>query len=254
MPVPASEAVCGLLDAPSVTVSVSVSPPVMLGVNVIEMVQVKLAGTLTPHVLVWAKSPLATMLEMASAVSRLLVAVMIFAALVVYSACLPKLSEAGARVTGITPVPASEAVCGLLDAPSVTVKVPVSAPVMLGVNVTEMVQLELAATLLPHVLVSAKSPLAMMLEMERAEFRLLVKVTVFAALVVYSACLPKPSEAGLSLACTMPVPDSATLCGLFAALSATLTEAVSAPVWLGVNVTAMVHLAAGARLVGQLLV
>ena len=183
MPVPDNEAVCGLLDAPSVTVRVPVSAPMMLGVNVIEMVQFPLAGTLLPHVLVWAKSPLVVMLEIPRQ-SRLLVKVMVFAALVVPSACLPKLSEIGLSATGTTPVPANEAVCGLLDAASVTVKVPVSAPMMLGVNVTEMVHLLLAGTLLPHVLVWAKSPLVVMLEMPRAESRLLLKVTVFAALVV----------------------------------------------------------------------
>jgi hypothetical protein len=56
MPLPDKMTVCGLLDAPSVTVRVPVSTPTMLGVNVTEMVHLLLAGTLLPQVLVWAKS------------------------------------------------------------------------------------------------------------------------------------------------------------------------------------------------------
>ena len=82
----------------------------------------------------------------------------------------------------------------------------------------------------------------------------MVKVMVFAGLGTFSACLPKLREMGLSATGTTPVPDNATLCGLFAALSAIVRAAVSAPVWLGVNVTEMVHLTPGAMLAGQLFV
>jgi hypothetical protein len=49
--------------------------------------------------------------------------------------------------------------CGLPDALSVTDSEPFRAPVAAGLNVMLMVQLAPAATLDPHVLVSAKSPL-----------------------------------------------------------------------------------------------
>ena len=45
------------------------------------------------------------------------------------------------KVTGTTPVPLNEIVCGLFEALSVTVNVPLLAPVAEGVNVTEIVQL-----------------------------------------------------------------------------------------------------------------
>ena len=80
---------------------------------------------------------------------------------------MPKLSEMGLSVAGTTPVPDKEAVWGLVDALSVTVRSPVSPPMMLGVNVTEMVHLELAGTLVPQLLVWAKFPLVVMLEMAR---------------------------------------------------------------------------------------
>jgi len=63
-------------------------------------------------------------------------------------------------MTGAVPVPVSEIVCGLLEALSVMVNVPLRVPPPVGVNVTLIVQLELAATLEPQVLVCAKSPLA----------------------------------------------------------------------------------------------
>ena len=68
MPLPDKMTVCGLLDAPSVTVRVPVSTPRLLGVYVTEMVHELVAGTLLPQVLVWAKSPLVVTLEIASGV------------------------------------------------------------------------------------------------------------------------------------------------------------------------------------------
>lgn len=52
------------------------------------------------------------------------------------------------RVTGRTPVPVSDAVCGLLGALSVMVSVPETVPPTVGENVTEIVQLALVARVL----------------------------------------------------------------------------------------------------------
>lgn len=49
-------------------------------------------------------------------------------------------------------------ICGLLAATSLTIIVAVRAPIACGLNVTEMVQCPLPATLLPQVSVSVKSP------------------------------------------------------------------------------------------------
>src|SRR5947208_6327731 len=61
--------------------------------------------------------------------------------------------------TGVTPEPVRLAVWGLPVALSVTLRVAVRVPVAVGLNVTLIVQLDAAATLVPQVLVCAKSPL-----------------------------------------------------------------------------------------------
>src|SRR5258708_9997162 len=58
------------------------------------------------------------------------------------------------------PVPVRLTDCGLPEALSVMLRVPVRLPDAVGVNVTLMVQFAPAATELPQVLVWAKSPLA----------------------------------------------------------------------------------------------
>ncbi len=87
------------------------------------------------------------------------------------------------------PVPFRFEVCGLLGALSVTVSTPVLVPVAVGVNVTLMVHLLLAARLVEHVVdKTAKSPLVEIAMLSRLTLCLLVRVNVFAALVVPTAC------------------------------------------------------------------
>src|SRR6267143_4925001 len=82
-------------------------------------------------------------------------------ALALPSACAAKVSVLVDTVmTGAVPVPVSETLCGLFDALSVMVSAPVRKPLAVGVKVTLTVQLELAATLAPQLLVCPKSPLA----------------------------------------------------------------------------------------------
>jgi len=73
----------------------------------------------------------------------------------------------------------------------VTVAAPLMAPVTFGVNVTLNVQVAPEATVAPQGVepdpAAAKSPLAAMLEMESVAPELLVRVTVFPALVVPTA-------------------------------------------------------------------
>ena len=134
-------------------------------------------------------------------------------------------------------------------------EVAVRLPVAWGVNVTEIVHFFLLATLLPQVLVWAKSPgfvpVNVMLVILRAIGRLLVRVKVFAALVVSMACEANVIVAGVSVACATPVPDSATVCGLSAALSVKVSDPVSAPSTVGENVTLTVHFAPAASVPGQ---
>jgi hypothetical protein len=78
----------------------------------------------------------------------------------------------------------------------------------------------------------------------------LVSVTVFAALVVPVATLPKYRLVGDRFA-VVPIPLSDTCCGLPAALSVRPSAALRVPVAVGLKVTLMVQLAPAAREVPQ---
>ena len=80
-------------------------------------------------------------------------------------------------------------VCGLLLALSLTLNCPVLVPVTLGVNITLIVHLALAARLAVQVVAeTAKSPVVEIAMPVSATVWLLVKVNVFAALVVPTFC------------------------------------------------------------------
>src|SRR5208282_1164053 len=117
------------------------------------------------------------------------------------------------------PVPVSDTCCGLSGALSVMVTSPVRTSVIVGVKVTENTQLAPAAMVLPltqgvKVLValsvlSAKSPLAVMVEMFNAAVPLLVRVTLLAPLVTPMTNLPHLSEVGDSETTGPPPPPPA---------------------------------------------
>ena len=108
----------------------------------------------------------------------------------------PTFCELNVKLVGVTvncgvleaPVPVSDTFCGLLEAESVRVSVPVRVPAPVGVKVTLMVQLTPAAKLLPQLLVCEKSPLAVMELNVTAPAVSLVAVTVCAALLVPTFC------------------------------------------------------------------
>jgi hypothetical protein len=83
--------------------------------------------------------------------------------------------------------------------PALTVRLPVRAPAAVGENVTLTVHEPFAAIDEPHVLVSAKSPLAEMDETEAAALVGLETVTVCAAVVVPVAAEPKLSALGAAV-------------------------------------------------------
>ena len=147
----------------SVTVSVPFRVPVAVGVNVTLMVQVAPAATLVPQLFVCPKSPplvpVKPILLMVNATPLLFASVTPCAVLVVLTLWSPNVSEVGARLGGAVPVAEMLAVCGLLLASSVTVRVALRAPVAVGVKVTLMVQVAPAATLVPQLLLCPKSPL-----------------------------------------------------------------------------------------------
>ena len=81
VPVPVRATVCGLPVALSVTVIDPLRAPPAVGVKITEMVQFAPAATEAPHVLVWLKSPLATMLVIDKGAVPVFVSVTVCAAL-----------------------------------------------------------------------------------------------------------------------------------------------------------------------------
>jgi len=69
----------------------------------------------------------------------------------------------------------------------------------------------------------------------------LVKVNVFAGLVVPTVRVGYVALPGVSVTGTMPVPDSATVCGLFAASSLIVSVPVNGPSCVGVKTTPILH-------------
>ena len=202
-PVPVSDAVCGLPLALSVTVSVAVRVAVAVGVKVTLMLQIRATARLVPQVLVCEKSPLfapvMVMLVMESVAVPALLNCTVCTALLEPTVWLPKVRLVGESAAdglpAAAPVPVSETVCGLPVALSLIETFAVRVPAAVGVNVTLMVQLALAFTLLPQVLVAAKSPLfvpvIVILVRESAAEPLLVSVTLCAALVVFTVWVAK---------------------------------------------------------------
>ena len=255
-PEPVREINCGLFEALSVIVNMPLRKPLAVGVKVTLTVQLELAPTLAPQLLVCAKSPLACIPLMLVAVGPGFDRVTGCEPLALPSACAAKLSAAGVAFrTFAPPVPVSDTVCGLPEALSVMVRVPVRVPVAVGVNVTLTVQLVLTARLVPQLLLCAKSPLAVMLAMFAAAVPVFDTVTGCDALLLPSTCAAKVSVlVDTAITGAVPVPVSETVCGLFEALSVMVSAPVREPLAVGVNVTLTVQLELAPTLAPQLLV
>ena len=133
---------------------------------------------------------------------------------------------------------------------------------VVGLNTTLAEQLAEAARDVPHVLLLMAKSLAFVppivtLLMVTDDFVVFVNVADCAALVDPTAVLGKLREVGdavtLPLDVLPPVPDSATVCGLFEAVSETVRVAARVPVVLGLNATDTLQLADAARLDPQVL-
>jgi hypothetical protein len=126
---------------------------------------------------------------------------------------------------------------------SVTVRVPKILPTAVGVNVTLMLQVAPTAILAPQVVVTPKLVEATIPVTNSEALPKFVRVTVCAALVLWSGSVGKVKLSGESDArgAEIPVPDSGTVCGLLGALSVKVTEPTAAPLVVGVNVTLKVH-------------
>jgi hypothetical protein len=191
VPVPASDTLWGLPDALSVTVTEPDRAPAAAGVKVTLIEQFAPAASVVPHAFVSAKSPLLVMLEIAMASLPVFESVIVCAALVVPTGCAPKFKLVGLRLaTGAPPVPASATVCGLPEAVSFRVTLPVMFPVTVGEKLTLMEQLAPVANEEPQLSVSAKFALTDIAN-KSFWFPVFVKVTVCDALVVPSGWGPK---------------------------------------------------------------
>ena len=82
-----------------------------------------------------------------------------------------------------TPVPVSRTICGLPPALSEIIRPAVAVPATAGLNVTAMVQLAPAFTVLPQVFVWEKGPLMIMPEIVSVAVPVLLSVTVCTLLV-----------------------------------------------------------------------
>lgn len=268
VPVPVSVMGAGLAMPETVIVTLAVRAFKAVGSNVTLSTQLEFGAT-CPALevgqvvagLAKAKSPASApvnaMLVTLRGAPPLLVSVTVCAALVVPMAWLVnvKLVGEGVAVGGVTPVPDRLMTCVVGEASSVSVMVALYAIAVAGVNVTAIVQVlfgavkptvELFVQVVPDPGTMAKSagfvPPSATVLMSSVAVPVLVTVIVCAALVVVWIWFANVTVLELSeTAGCVPVPVSVNVCGLPVALSATETVAVRAPVALGVNVTAIVH-------------
>jgi hypothetical protein len=187
-----------------------------------------------------------------------LLKVMVCEALATPTAWFPKLRLVGDRLTtGLVPVPERLTVCGLPLALSVKVMAAVKDPLATGVKVTLMAQLAPAATLVPQLLLCAKSPglapVMVMLVMVNAALPELVNVTDWAVLVVPTAWLPKARLVVDRLAegCPTPVPANEMLRGSELELLRSNILPVTLPLTTGAKLTLNVVCWLGVRVTGN---
>src|ERR1019366_4203866 len=136
-----------------------------------------------------------------------------------------------------------------LPVSSVTTSVPLRPPAPVGVNVTLIVQVPFATSVLPQVFAETEKSVALapdipMLAMFNMALPILVRVTVRVLLVV-TDWLPKGKllvERLATAAGPTPAPVRLILCGLPLALFLIATEAERLPAEPGVNATAIVQL------------
>lgn len=173
-------------------------------------------------------------------------------------AALPGEELIGAKVcrygTGTEIEPDKATICGLPAALSVTVRLPLRAPLAVGVKVTLMVHEALAFKELPQLLVCANGAPAAIEVMVRVPLPLLVRVTTCTDDVPPMGSGPNTKLVGESNAvAVVPVPVSVAGIGDTAEVNITFTVAFRTPAADGVNVTLIVQ-EPPATMLAQLLV
>jgi hypothetical protein len=115
---------------------------------------------------------------------------------------LPKVTDEDDKTAGYTPFSLNCAVWGEAEELSFTFSVPVLAPRTVGVQVTEILQLAPAASVfgaIGHFEACPKFPETEMLLIVKGTVRVLLRVTVFAVLVVCRTQFPKATVVGLNV-------------------------------------------------------
>ena len=141
IPMPLRVIVFGLLAASLVITTLPVRMPTAVGEKVTLIVQFAACASVEPQVVVWAKSPFATMPAMLSTAPPGFVKVIGWTALVVPMFWPARDIDVVLSDTAPPcPVPLRPMICGLSNASSVMVTVPVRVPVAVGANVILSVQ------------------------------------------------------------------------------------------------------------------
>ena len=264
VPVPVRVTVCGEPDTLSETVMAAEKLAAEAGVNVAEILQLNPAASVEPQPLVIAKSAAFVPPRVTLAIFSVEVpgfeSVVEMAADVEFTVVLGNDSVVGESIAcGAMPVPVRDAVWGDPVALSATLRNALKVVADAGVKLTEILQLNPAASDEPQALVSAKSPglapVRLMPVMVREAVPGLESTTTCVLLVVLTAWFPKGTAVGVSTACgvpAMPVPLRLTICGLLGSPSVSVSVPACVPVPLGVKVTLTVHEADAASEVPQL--
>jgi hypothetical protein len=252
--VPVTLTDCGLPVPLYATEMLPVCAPVAVAVGAKVTLRVQVEPAATEVHPVAANSGLLLETVTGSAAVVLFLSVKVLAALVVPWATEPKLREVGVMVIGATPVPVRAMVKGLPAPLYITVMLPVCAPIAVGVKVTLILHVPLAATEAPQVLVATNSVDEDAMVTGTAVVELFVSVIFFAALVEPTPVEPKLSEVVESVMTPIPVPLRVTVCVAGDALSVTTTLPVAAPSAVGLKVILILHVPLAATDAPQVLV
>ncbi len=155
---------------------------------------------------------------------------------------------------GVTPVPVRLAVNGLPSPVYETERLPVCAPVVVGLKVTLTLHVEFAAIEVPHAFASAKGAAVEMLSPGIAVLEAFFTLKLYAALAVPSPTEPKPWDVDEIVTGDVPVPESVTVWVAVEALSVTITLPVTAPSAVGAKLMVIAQFLPAATEVPQVLV
>lgn len=148
-------------------------------------------------------------------------------------------------------MPVSGTDWGLPAALSAMDNEPVSVPAKVGLKITEIEQVPATAIEAGQLLVWVKSPNAVILLIVSGAEPELITVTTCAVQLLHAAFTTWLGNVRLAgervmAAAVIPVPAKETVCGLPVALSVMVIVPVRAPATVGVKITEIVHVLAGA--------